>query len=60
MRRLCDGVCMWLQPHGISLAENVIKECCEEASIPEDMARTAMATGAVSYEALQVSLRAVF
>ncbi|KAK9820250.1 hypothetical protein WJX72_008059 [[Myrmecia] bisecta] len=38
------------QPHGLSCAENVIKECGEEASIPEDLARTAIPAGAVSYE----------
>ena len=42
-----------VQPHGISPADNVVKECGEEASIPEDIARTAVPVGAVSYEALQ-------
>jgi 8-oxo-dGTP pyrophosphatase MutT (NUDIX family) len=37
------------QPYGISPAENVIKECGEEANIPADLAAMAKAAGAVSY-----------
>lgn len=36
------------QPQGISCADNVIKECQEEASIPEALARKALPCGAVS------------
>lgn len=36
-------------PHGISLADNLVKEAQEEANIPEALARTAMPVGAVSY-----------
>lgn len=37
-------------PYGISVAENVIKECSEEASIPEELARTATQTAnSISY-----------
>ena len=32
-------------PHGITPMDNVIKECEEEASIPEDLARLSKATG---------------
>ena len=40
------------QPAGLSLLDNVIKECGEEAGIPEDVARAGIqATGAISYEA---------
>ena len=43
-----------LQPHGLSCAENVVKECEEEASIPEALALRARPAGAVSYSMLQV------
>ena len=36
-------------PHGISLADNLVKEAREEANIPEALARRAAAAGAVSY-----------
>ncbi len=39
------------QPYGLSLMENVIKECLEEAGIPEDVARRGIRpVGAISYE----------
>jgi hypothetical protein len=41
------------QPFGISCADNVVKECGEEASIPEALARRAVAVGIVSYVGLQ-------
>jgi len=37
------------QPHGLSVLENVVKECEEEASIPLEVARTARPVGCVSY-----------
>ena len=37
------------QPAGISLIDNVVKECGEEASIPEDLARQAKPIGIVTY-----------
>lgn len=37
------------QPAGLSLTENLIKECAEEASIPEALARRAVSVGAVTY-----------
>ncbi|AKH19095.1 DUF4743 domain-containing protein [Sedimenticola thiotaurini] len=36
-------------PYGISLAENLAKECWEEAGIPPELARQAVPVGAVSY-----------
>lgn len=37
------------QPAGLGLLDNVIKECAEEAAVPETLARTARPVGAVSY-----------
>lgn len=37
------------QPFGIGLMDNVVKECAEEAAIPEALARTARPAGLVSY-----------
>jgi hypothetical protein len=37
------------QPIGLSLTENLIKECAEEADIPEALARQAYPVGAISY-----------
>lgn len=37
------------QPAGLSLSENLIKECFEEAGISEPQARQSVATGTVSY-----------
>lgn len=37
------------QPYGLSLEENLVKECAEEASIPAALARRAVPTGSVSY-----------
>lgn len=37
------------QPMGIGLLENLIKECKEEAAIPEALARRAVAVGAITY-----------
>jgi hypothetical protein len=36
-------------PHGINPMDNVVKECEEEASIPEDLARLSKATGRLSF-----------
>ena len=47
---MLDHIVAGGQPAGIGLLENVIKECGEEAGIPEDMAReNVMAAGAISY-----------
>lgn len=37
------------QPAGVGLLDNVVKECAEEAAIPESLARQAYPAGAVSY-----------
>ena len=37
------------QPAGLGLRENLVKECAEEASIPAEIARRAVAVSAVSY-----------
>ncbi len=37
------------QPAGLSLRDNLIKECAEEASIPADMANQALAVGCTTY-----------
>jgi 8-oxo-dGTP pyrophosphatase MutT (NUDIX family) len=39
------------QPAGMSLMENIIKECLEEAGVPEEVTRSRVkAVGAISYE----------
>lgn len=37
------------QPHGLTLLENVVKECAEEAGIPESVARAAVPCGTITY-----------
>lgn len=37
------------QPAGLTLEENLLKECAEEASLPPDLARRASPAGIVSY-----------
>jgi len=37
------------QPVGLGLAENLVKECAEEASIPASLAAKAVPVGAVTY-----------
>ncbi|GAX77947.1 hypothetical protein CEUSTIGMA_g5389.t1 [Chlamydomonas eustigma] len=44
-----DHIAAGGQGYGISVMENVIKECQEEASIPRELAATAVSVGAVSY-----------
>jgi len=46
---MLDHIVAGGQPYGVSLAENVAKECAEEASIPPALAKTAKPTGIVSY-----------
>ena len=36
-------------PHSLSLEENLVKECAEEAGVPETLARQAVPVSAVSY-----------
>lgn len=48
---MLDHIVAGGQPAGISLLDNVIKECMEEAGIPESMARAGLRpVGAISYE----------
>jgi hypothetical protein len=44
-----DQVVAGGQPAGISIADNLIKECAEEAAIPEAIAAKAVPVGTVSY-----------
>lgn len=46
---MLDNMVAGGQPLGLSLADNLVKECAEEADIPEHLARAAVPTGAVSY-----------
>jgi len=47
---MLDHIVAGGQPAGMGLLENVLKECGEEAGIPEDLAReNVMAAGAISY-----------
>ena len=41
------------QPHGLSLAANVVKECQEEAGISAEVAKNAVPVGAVTYTSLK-------
>lgn len=36
-------------PHSLSLEENLVKECAEEAGVPRELARKALPVGVVSY-----------
>jgi 8-oxo-dGTP pyrophosphatase MutT (NUDIX family) len=48
---MLDHIVAGGQPHGMSLLENVVKECEEEAGIPETMARSGIRpASAISYE----------
>ena len=46
---MLDNMVAGGQPAGVSLVENLIKECHEEAGIPEALARRALPVGAVTY-----------
>lgn len=46
---MLDHVVAGGQPYGISLRDNIIKECKEEANIPYELASKAKAVSAVSY-----------
>lgn len=41
------------QPVGLSLMENVVKECGEEAGIPPELARMTRPAGAINYESYE-------
>jgi 8-oxo-dGTP pyrophosphatase MutT (NUDIX family) len=38
-----------MQPYGLSCADNVVKECWEEAGVPAELAAAAVPVGFVSY-----------
>ncbi len=44
-----DNIVAGGHPHGLTLQENLVKECAEEAGIGRDLALTATAVGALSY-----------
>ena len=44
-----DNIVAGGQPVGLSLVENLLKECEEEAAIPADIARRAVPVGMISY-----------
>lgn len=44
-----DNIVAGGQPVGLSLRENLIKECAEEANLPADLARQAVSAGAITY-----------
>jgi isopentenyldiphosphate isomerase len=46
---MLDNMVAGGQPIGISLRDNLIKECGEEAAIPRDIAQRAVAVGAITY-----------
>jgi hypothetical protein len=46
---MLDNMVAGGQPDGAGLMDNLVKECAEEASIPEALARGAQPVGAVSY-----------
>ncbi len=52
-RAICPGMLDNMvaggQPAGLTLAENIIKECAEEANIGPELARTARPVGMISY-----------
>lgn len=47
---MLDNMVAGGQPRGISVAENVLKECKEEADIPADIAGMAKPVGAIAYK----------
>eukprot|EP00929_Paragymnodinium_shiwhaense_P051679 TRINITY_DN25964_c0_g1_i4.p1 TRINITY_DN25964_c0_g1~~TRINITY_DN25964_c0_g1_i4.p1 ORF type:complete len:308 (-),score=24.28 TRINITY_DN25964_c0_g1_i4:451-1338(-) len=49
---MLDHIVAGAQPHGISVVENVVKECEEEASIPRELAEKAVPSSCVSYTSL--------
>jgi 8-oxo-dGTP pyrophosphatase MutT (NUDIX family) len=51
---MLDHIVAGGQPAGLSLMENVVKECKEEAGIPEEISRpNVYPTGVISYEAYE-------
>lgn len=51
--RTCNHTCTTpTQPYGLSCADNVAKECWEEAGVPPELAAAAVPVGFVSYVSL--------
>jgi len=46
---MLDNMVAGGQPAGLSLMENLVKECAEEADLPADLARQARPVGAITY-----------
>ncbi len=46
---MLDNMVAGGQPAGLSLMENIVKECAEEANLPEDLARRAQPVGVITY-----------
>lgn len=46
---MLDNMVAGGQPFGLSLQENLIKECAEEADLPESLAAKAIPVGSISY-----------
>ena len=44
-----DNIAAGGHPHGLTLQQNMVKECAEEAGIPRELALTARPVGALSY-----------
>lgn len=49
---LLDNMVAGGLPHGLSLQENLVKECHEEAGMPENLALQAKAVSAITYNAI--------
>lgn len=54
MAKSAGSHCRWwpVQAHGISCADNVVKECKEEASIPAALSEKAKPVGAITFYAM--------
>lgn len=50
---MLDNMVAGGQPVGLSLVENLVKECAEEASIPPEIAQKAKPVGSISYRYLE-------
>lgn len=49
---MLDHIVAGGQPHGLSIKENLIKECEEEAGIPSNIATQCQPAGAINYQTL--------
>lgn len=46
---MLDNMVAGGQPHGIGLVDNLVKECAEEADMPDVLARQSQSVGAINY-----------